>query len=88
MIIEISDRLSGKERRKKIVVKTVIYALEKKRTKTEAAHFLGISLRTLRNILYRYDELESYRRNIDWFGKKTDSERAKYLEMLKKYPNK
>lgn len=57
----IEDHLDGETRRRLLVVEPTIYALENTKTKTQAAKFLGISVRALRDRILRYKELLVYK---------------------------
>ena len=60
MIIEISDNLSGFERRKQLHQKVVIYAIKKFGCNTgKAAKFLGTSRRTIYNFINQDDLIRS-----------------------------
>jgi len=61
MIIEISDNIPGKERKKLLKLNPVIYALNKfKNNRVLAAAWLGLSTRGLRRIIKRYNELSIF----------------------------
>jgi hypothetical protein len=63
MYISIPDYLSGPEKRKRIIIQQVVYAMEKFKSRKEAAIFLGYSYRTLTQWVAKYDELKQYRDN-------------------------
>jgi len=88
MRIDISDDLSGSERKKAIDIALIDYALKKCNSKRAAANFLGITQKTLYRRICRYDEFKEYRKVHckNHVEKLSDEKRKKYLEMLRRYP--
>ncbi len=83
MLINIDDRLSGKERREKLKLLPLIYAFEHFNRNADVANFLGISVRSLSKYLNKYSELDCYRCRNRYKEKKDIG----YYDMLKRYPN-
>ncbi len=66
MILEIDDNLTGEERRKKLRLEPLLYALEKfDGSKEKASLWLGMSARWIRRLVKEYPELKKYNvRNV------------------------
>lgn len=89
MIIEIDDSLPGKERRDKIIIYQVSYAIDITDNRNKAAEFLGISTKTIQKWCNKYDELHKYIGGKHSFIDNMSEERKKnYFDMLRRYPNK
>lgn len=62
MIIKIDDKLSGKDKRKQIMIQMVSYAMSlHPKSRVKAAEFLGYSEKGLRLILNRVSELKKFK---------------------------
>ena len=86
MKINIPDDLNGKERRRRLSVLTVAYALHKfNNSRIIAANFLGLSERTLRAVIYANKELDIYK--YDRGKTVIDKEKKGYRKMKERYPD-
>jgi len=87
VIIEIPEDVSGKERKRLLAVMPLVYALEKYKSKVEAAKFLGISDRAIRYAVHRHPELFKFRHMGFLANHLPKEQRAKYIRMRKRYPS-
>jgi hypothetical protein len=86
MRIDIDDSVIGKSRRRLLMIQSTIYALENTPSKLEAAKFLGITERALRNRLINYEELADYRAMLPRFLRDKDPDYLKnYFEKNVKF---
>lgn len=86
MIIEIDDKLEGKERRRQLSLQPLLYAFEKFDNKKDVAKFLGISLRTLTDCMRYYPDLMKYKAAKPWFMKTWSEEKIEnYFNANKNY---
>lgn len=59
MKLEIDDAISGEERKRQVLIKQVLYAMEKfENNRSKTAKFLGYTVRGMRGIFSRYPELK------------------------------
>lgn len=76
MIINIPDDISPKDRKERLKVLPVVYALKKYDNNiAKAAKFLGVSLRGFRDTIRRYQVLDCFRKPDLW--KERHEEREK-----------
>lgn len=76
MMIYIDDLVNGERRRELLEILPILYALEKFETRRQVSEFLGITSKSLRNRILRYEDLKEHRlglqpcKGYDYDGKR------------------
>ena len=91
MNLTISDDLEPEKRRVLLKILPIVYALNKFRRKEDAAVFLDMSVRGMRNIIKKYPIAIKYLEELERAPSLKVKKRVKsegYLEMNRRYPDK